>query len=222
MGSIDRSNRSPFPNMRANSIKGHNPETWDPMTTLSWLPFVKTKQQQQRGGGKPVWLDGLPLSNPYLKPLDTSKKQKSFVPLFESIQSGANISDMNISPKKKKAKPFPVPRTNMGFVLYGSKSCPFCNQARLWLEWYQIPFVYHDIDEFVDLGILEERVDLWKKLGVNRVGMQRTIPIIFLNGKRIGGYTDLVAWGKECGNNLIKYSHANEHNFPKTGPPAPK
>lgn len=216
MGSIDRSTRSPFPNMRANSIKGINPDTWDPMTTLSWLPFVKTKQQQQqRGGGKPVWLDGLPLSNPYLKPLSVSKKQKSFVPLFESIQ-------MEKTSSRKKVKPFPVPRTTMGFVLYGSKSCPFCNQARLWLDWYQIPFTYHDIDELVDLGVLEERADLWKKLGVKRIGTQRTIPIIFLNGERIGGYTDLLAWGKECGNNLIKYSRADEQNFPKTGPPAAK
>lgn len=208
MGSIDRNNRSHFPSMRATSV------TLDPMTTLSWLPFVKTKQNQQKGGGKPVWLEGLPLSNPYLKSLNSkSKSIPQYVPLFESIKKDKDT-------KKRKAKTFPVPKANMGFVLYGSKSCPFCNQARIWLDWYQIPFTYYDIDELVDMGIIMEKTDIWTKLGQKRIGKQRTIPIIFLNGERIGGYTDLLEWAKE--NNIAKYSRAEAENFPKSGPPAPQ
>lgn len=162
-----------------NSIKTNNKyeETHvspSPITTLSWLPFTNKHLNNtalQGGDTKRIWLEGLPLSNPF--------------------------SESSI--KKKQSLVF---KTSPGFVIYGNMACSYCTLTRSWFELYKIQFIYHDIDTLVEMGILQKREDIWKKLGKKRIGVQRTVPIIFLDGTLIGGYAELIMWAKD--NIIIK------------------
>ena len=61
--------------------------------------------------------------------------------------------------------------------------CPFCINAKKWLEAKSLPYENYDIHEGTNLQ------DLADKLG----HPPKTVPQIFVNGALIGGYTDLIA-----------------------------
>lgn len=64
--------------------------------------------------------------------------------------------------------------------VYTTSSCPFCVAAKRFLNEKGVPF------EEIDLtGKHDELMELKQKTG------WRTVPQIFINGKMIGGYTEL-------------------------------
>lgn len=67
-------------------------------------------------------------------------------------------------------------------VIYSKDPCPYCDRAKAFLESKNIPF--EEID-------LTDRMDEMNRIK-NETGW-RTVPIIMIDGKLIGGYTDLKA-----------------------------
>lgn len=67
-------------------------------------------------------------------------------------------------------------------VLYKKDPCPYCDRAIQFLKNRDIEF------EMIDLTGQPEEIDRIK----NETGW-RTVPIILINGKLVGGYTDLKA-----------------------------
>src|SRR3989338_6122958 len=83
----------------------------------------------------------------------------------------------------------PLPSTFIYCTVYGSSSCKFCRKAKQLLEQQRIPSIYYDIDAWGQ----EVRRDI-----VNYLTSQtdipshyRTIPLIFIYGKFLGGCTEL-------------------------------
>lgn len=71
-------------------------------------------------------------------------------------------------------------------VIYTVDYCPFCHRAKKLLNEKNIEFEDHDITENED----EIRAELGKTYNIPG---EVTVPQIIINGKRIGGYTDLKA-----------------------------
>lgn len=71
-------------------------------------------------------------------------------------------------------------------LIYKKDPCPFCDRAIQFLNDKGIPF------DIVDLTDKPEEIDRIK----SETGW-RTVPIILINGKVIGGYTDLKALDEE-------------------------
>lgn len=70
----------------------------------------------------------------------------------------------------------------MKIEVYSKTICPFCSQAKAWLK--QHGFEYEE----TVLDNDQERLDFYAKIG-NGV---RTVPQIFVDGERLGGFQDLV------------------------------
>jgi glutaredoxin 3 len=68
-------------------------------------------------------------------------------------------------------------------TVYSTRSCPYCRQAEKFLHARGVAFTTIDVT-----GDDEMRVRL-----VELSGGLRTVPQIFIGGKPIGGYTDMVA-----------------------------
>lgn len=75
-------------------------------------------------------------------------------------------------------------------IIYGKPGCVFCTKAKEFLSYRFIPYTYIDITE--DLSD-------WDKAAINRVIATgyRTMPMIFIDGEFIGGYSDLEKRGFE-------------------------
>ena len=71
-------------------------------------------------------------------------------------------------------------------VMYSKVPCPYCVNAKRFLQNKGIAF------EEIDLTGKEDEIDRIKQ----ETGW-RTVPIILINGKLIGGYTDLKALDDE-------------------------
>lgn len=69
------------------------------------------------------------------------------------------------------------------FIVYGWKGCRFCEATKEMLAIENIPF------EFYELTTQLERDKFFANQ--NLTGSQRTVPQVFVDGKRIGGYDDL-------------------------------
>lgn len=61
--------------------------------------------------------------------------------------------------------------------------CPFCINAKRWLESKKLEFTNYDVNEG------DNRAKLEAKLG----HPPKTVPQIFIDDQLIGGYTDLIA-----------------------------
>ncbi len=68
-------------------------------------------------------------------------------------------------------------------VVYTTSPCPYCSQAKALLKQRGIPFE--------EIPISWEDEEGWKQAAA-RSGM-KTMPQIFIDGKIIGGYTELAA-----------------------------
>ena len=72
----------------------------------------------------------------------------------------------------------------MKVEIYTKDHCIWCDRAKDLLNAHSIVF-----EEF-DLSNDEERVQFYEKLGDN----VKTVPQVFINDQRVGGYQDLRAW----------------------------
>ncbi len=72
----------------------------------------------------------------------------------------------------------------MKVELYTKDQCIWCDRAKGLLNAYSIDFV-----EF-DLSNDEERLKFYENIGNN----VKTVPQVFIDDKRIGGYQDLKEW----------------------------
>jgi len=81
----------------------------------------------------------------------------------------------------------------MKIEIYSKYNCPFCTKAKQYLGERNLDFTEIVIDN------PDDRNALYDKLGLE--GSYRTVPQIFVDGDRIGGYTQLVESGiVEVGN----------------------
>lgn len=71
-------------------------------------------------------------------------------------------------------------------ILYKKNPCPYCDRAINFLENKGVEF------DIIDLTDKPEEIDRIKE----ETGW-RTVPIILINGKLVGGYTDLKALEEE-------------------------
>lgn len=70
-------------------------------------------------------------------------------------------------------------------LLFSKTTCPFCKKSKgIFSEFNANPYVV-ELDEHAEGGAIQE--ELAKVTG------QKTVPNIFINGKHIGGCSDLVA-----------------------------
>lgn len=70
--------------------------------------------------------------------------------------------------------------------IFSKDSCPFCVHAKTLLETRGVP--YEEIDAVAQKSVLIERVT--RDTG----SAPRTVPQIYLDGRHIGGYTELKAY----------------------------
>lgn len=71
--------------------------------------------------------------------------------------------------------------------IYTTNVCPYCVQAKRLLTQLKVP--YEEIN-------LEEKPALRQKLSEENNGY-RTVPMIFIDGKFLGGYSELAALHKQ-------------------------
>ncbi len=71
-------------------------------------------------------------------------------------------------------------------LMYKKNPCPYCDRAIQFLENRSIPY------DVIDLTDKPEEIEKIK----NETGW-RTVPIILINGKLVGGYTDLKTLDEE-------------------------
>ena len=70
----------------------------------------------------------------------------------------------------------------MEVIVYSKTVCPYCTQAKAFLKKHEIAFEERNLDDDA------ERVKFYEPVG-NGV---RSVPQIFLDGERIGGYQELM------------------------------
>lgn len=93
----------------------------------------------------------------------------------------------------RKYKEFPYPSKDELIVAYGRKGCPYCEKLKLFfkkisgLKNYKI--IYHDIFEIIDSGKAKDISDFKKKMRLF-IDDYSMVPIVFIEGKFIGGYTN--------------------------------
>lgn len=71
---------------------------------------------------------------------------------------------------------------NRNIVIYGRQDCTYCDKAKDYLDNLNQPFQYIDITYWAK----EQREALKMKYNV------KTVPVILLDGKCIGGYNELI------------------------------
>ncbi|MEG6617004.1 glutaredoxin domain-containing protein [Peptococcaceae bacterium 1198_IL3148] len=64
--------------------------------------------------------------------------------------------------------------------LYTWSNCPYCQRAKVLLEMRNIPYTEHNLDNND-----EKKAELYQQTG------QMTVPFVFINGRFIGGFSDL-------------------------------
>lgn len=72
----------------------------------------------------------------------------------------------------------------MKVELYTKDQCIWCDRAKGLLNAYSIDFVEFDLSNY------EERLKFYENIGNN----VKTVPQVFIDDKRIGGYQDLKEW----------------------------
>jgi glutaredoxin 3 len=71
----------------------------------------------------------------------------------------------------------------MKIDVHSKTDCPYCVKAKAWLNERNIPFELFVYDDE------KERAAMYDRFGLE--GNQRTVPQIFVDDARVGGYTDL-------------------------------
>lgn len=74
----------------------------------------------------------------------------------------------------------------MNAEIYTVDYCPYCKKALAFFDEHNIQYTRHRIDD--------NEAQMRKKLGeMYNIKGDVTVPQIIIDGKRIGGYTDLIA-----------------------------
>lgn len=74
----------------------------------------------------------------------------------------------------------------MNVEIYTVDYCPYCKKALAFFDEHNIQYTRHRIDD--------NEAQMRKKLGeMYNIKGDVTVPQIIIDGKRIGGYTDLIA-----------------------------
>lgn len=84
--------------------------------------------------------------------------------------------------------PVPLPDKEVEFTIYGAPNCDYCTKSKRVLDTADQQYLYHNIDEFGQSR--KETFDFFKREGLIPETV-KTIPLIFVYGKFIGGYTEL-------------------------------
>lgn len=71
----------------------------------------------------------------------------------------------------------------MKIEVHSKTDCPYCTKAKAWLTERNIPFELFVYDDDA------ERAAMYDRFGLTE---QRTVPQIFVDGVRLGGYSDLI------------------------------
>lgn len=79
----------------------------------------------------------------------------------------------------------------MNIEIYTLDYCPFCKKAKAFFDERNIPYIEYKLDGDEE----EEFRKLQKKFDIKG---EVTVPQIIINGKRIGGYSDLMALYEGC------------------------
>ena len=77
----------------------------------------------------------------------------------------------------------------MNIVVYSKNNCVWCDRAKNLLNSVNLRF-----DE-IDLSDDTKRTEFYNKIGEG----VKTVPQIFIDDKRVGGYPQLVAWFEKNG-----------------------
>lgn len=72
----------------------------------------------------------------------------------------------------------------MNVIVYGKANCPYCENAVDLLEDLELPYQYISVDHMST----EDKENLKKEWNM------KTVPIIIVEGKLIGGYQQLSSW----------------------------
>ncbi len=70
-------------------------------------------------------------------------------------------------------------------LVYGKQNCEWCDKLKYFLDFHAIPYRYVDV--------MKDSFDV--KAFVENTGM-KTVPVIYVNGKLIGGYHAFMEWYK--------------------------
>lgn len=76
----------------------------------------------------------------------------------------------------------------MSLVIYGKPSCGFCVKAKRFAEGRNLTYEYKDVTVQTFMDELKEAY-----------AEARSVPQIFVNGERVGGYQDFVTYVEDTG-----------------------
>ena len=72
----------------------------------------------------------------------------------------------------------------MKVEIYTKDNCVWCTRAKNLMNDFNISYLEHDLSDE------EERKEFYKEVGEN----VSTVPQVYINGNRIGGYKELSKW----------------------------
>jgi len=89
----------------------------------------------------------------------------------------------------------------MEVQIYTRTDCPYCVDAKQWFNSFNIDYIEHCMDDE------DERLSFFQRINNNKeqLGVAQavnTVPQIFIDGKRVGGYSELL---RQQENILKKY-----------------
>ena len=77
--------------------------------------------------------------------------------------------------------------------IYTKADCPFCTQAKQWFNEHSIDYTEHLMnDEDESLAFYQRINNVTEQLGVGRQPGINSVPQIFFNNERVGGYSELI------------------------------
>ena len=108
---------------------------------------------------------------------------------------------------------FPYPRSNMHIVVYGIEGCPFCVETQKLLDENNLKYTYYNIDTLINQKVIRDSSEFREKLH-SRIGSYAFVPIIFVDGKFIGGLRELKRDLRKIKSNFAK-KETNNNAPPK-------
>ena len=90
----------------------------------------------------------------------------------------------------------------MEVQIYTKTNCPFCVDAKKWFNEHIIDYNEHCMDDEEERLAFYQRINnVQEQLGAReKVG---SVPQIFVDGERIGGYTDLIRQQERYSRNVV-------------------
>jgi glutaredoxin len=85
---------------------------------------------------------------------------------------------------------------NDTFLIFGLSTCKYCSNALNFSKVNSLQYKYYEMDKYHELfiSILNKLSELNSKLNIDP--NHQTFPVIFYNGKFIGGYSELTKYKK--------------------------